>query len=821
MKKLAVVLALPLCLIAQDRSARVIQPAATSRRLALIIGNNDYRNQQSLRNSVNDANAMGDALRALGFEVDVERNVSMSQFEGAADKFIGSVRPGDIALFYYSGHGMQVGDENYLIPVDFDARTPADAKYKAYAASRMQDNLRDAGAGLQILILDACRDNPYRGLRSGGGGLGAMQAAKGSYIAFATAPGRTADDNAGGRNGLFTSALLNALKQPGLTLDGVFNKVRAEVSSSRPTQVPWSTSSVVNEFYFFGPVTVNTSAKSDAAAETWALIKDSQNPDDFEEFAKAYPNSDFAAGARIRAGQLRRAAAPAVKRVEPRLAYAPEPRAVQTVVNSKDGLTYVWIQPGSFTMGCSAGDGECDGDEKPTHRVRITKGFWIGQTPVTQVSYQRVKGTNPSNFKGDNRPVEQVTWNEAVGYCSAAGGRLPTEAEWEYAARAGTTGERYGDADQIAWYSGNSDNQTHDTKQKQPNGWGLYDMLGNVRQWIADWYGSYSGEEQTDPRGASMGDAKVLRGGSWAGKPSNLRASGRFRDAPMNKFAYAGFRCVASLKEPLLQAESTGLRAGDTKVNPKDGQSYVWIPPGSFMMGCSPGDNECTAWEKPAHSVQISKGFWLGQTPVTVKAWRKVTGTAPKWGSEQNVAGERRNYNPGWNDLDQPVAAVRWDEALQFCTSLGERLPTEAEWEYAARAGSAAPRYGNPGDIAWYADNSGKQRIDSASIPAKDREKLLAENGNGPHAVGQKQANKWGLYDMLGNVYQLTADWFDADYYQRSQSIDPQGPSSGMGHVMRGGSWYVSTVPVRFSYRTRDFGSGRNFNIGFRCAATN
>jgi hypothetical protein len=506
MKKLFLLPTFALCLIAQDRGARVVQPAATSRRLALIIGNNEYRNQQPLRNSVNDANAMGEALRALGFEVDVERNVSMSQFEEVAGKLVGSVHPGDIALFYYSGHGMQVGDENYLIPVDFDARTPADAKYKAYAASRMQDNLRDAGASLQILILDACRDNPYRGLRSGGGGLGAMQAAKGSYIAFATAPGRTADDNAGGRNGLFTSALLTALKQPGLTLDGVFNKVRAEVSTTRPTQVPWSTSSVVNEFYFFGPVTVNTSGKSDAAAETWALIKDSQNADDFEEFAKAYPNSDFAAGARIRAGQLRRVASP-VARVEsakqsetpavgtrPESAQQPNPagrRAGETKVNTKDGLTYVWIPPGSFMMGCSPEDSECFFYENPPHRVTITKGFWLGQTVVTQLAYQRVKGDNPSNLTGANRPVEQVTWYESSQYCLRIGGRLPTEAEWEYAARAGTTGSRYGNLDQIAWYANNSDNQTHGVALKPPNAWGLYDMLGNVNQWVSDWYDLY------------------------------------------------------------------------------------------------------------------------------------------------------------------------------------------------------------------------------------------------------------------------------------------------------------------------------------------
>ncbi len=547
MKRLAIVFAMACCVFAQDKGARVVQPAASSRKLALIIGNNAYRNQQPLRNSVNDAVAMGDALRGLGFEVDVERNVSMSQFEEAADRFIASVRPGDTALFYYSGHGMQVGDENYLIPVDFDARTPADAKYKAYAASRMQDNLRDAGAGLQILIFDACRDNPYRGLRSGGGGLGPMQAAKGAYIAFATAPGRTADDNAGGRNGLFTSALLNALHQPGLTLDEVFNRVRAQVSATRPTQVPWLTLSVVNEFYFLGPVTVLTApaAKVDAAAEAWAFTKDSQNPDDFDEFVKAYPNSDLVPAARLRAAQLRRAAAPVVARVEPpRQPESAERRAGDVKVNPKDGQRYVWIPPGSFTMGCSPGDNECGEDEKPAHQVTITKGFWLGQTAVTQAAFQRVRGNNPSHFKGDNRPVESVTWNDATGYCSAIGGRLPTEAEWEYAARAGTTGSRYGNLDEIAWYTANSGGQTHEVAQKQPNAWGLYDMLGNVYQWVEDWSGSYSSGEQSDPQGAASGQYRALRGGSWYDGPRVVRASYRSGLAPANRGGDVGFRCV-------------------------------------------------------------------------------------------------------------------------------------------------------------------------------------------------------------------------------------------------------------------------------------
>lgn len=219
------------------------------RRAALVIGNNAYPNQ-ALKNAVNDAQAVKSALSELGVDVQMHLNVTMAQMEEAASQFIGGLRPGDVAIFYYSGHGIQVGGENYLIPVDFDARTAVDAKYKSYAASRMQENLEAAGVSLQILILDACRDNPFRNVRSAGAGLAPMQAGKGTYIAFATAPGNTADDNSAGRNGLFTGAFIDALREPGLSLNQVFNRVRGAVSAMRPEQVPWSTSSVVGEFYF-------------------------------------------------------------------------------------------------------------------------------------------------------------------------------------------------------------------------------------------------------------------------------------------------------------------------------------------------------------------------------------------------------------------------------------------------------------------------------------------------------------------------------------------------------------------------------------------
>jgi formylglycine-generating enzyme required for sulfatase activity len=248
-------------------------------------------------------------------------------------------------------------------------------------------------------------------------------------------------------------------------------------------------------------------------------------------------------------------------------------------VNPKDGLTYVWIPPGSFRMGCSRWDFECGDDEKPPHQVSITRGFWLGQTEVTVGAYKRFAGATGkrmpftpdfnSDWATDSMPIVNVRWGDAQAYCAWAGGRLPTEAEWEYAARAASMGARYGSLDEIAWYDGNSGSQTHPVGQKRANGFGLYDMLGNVWQWVNDWADQnyYQNSPFQDPSGPTIGKLRVLRGGSMRASNRDVRVSCRNSAGPDYLGDDSGFRCA---REPVVNppAESGAPQTGTGQQGP-------------------------------------------------------------------------------------------------------------------------------------------------------------------------------------------------------------------------------------------------------------
>jgi formylglycine-generating enzyme required for sulfatase activity len=258
--------------------------------------------------------------------------------------------------------------------------------------------------------------------------------------------------------------------------------------------------------------------------------------------------------------------------------------------------------------------------------------------------------------------------------------------------------------------------------------------------------------------------------------------------------------------QPTKEPDTTGnpvtnIKAGETFTS-QTGIELMSIPAGEFMMGCSEGDNECSATEKPAHKVKLTRGFYIGKYEVTQGQWKAVMGKELSfWQSQSSV-------NPSkFKDCgdDCPVEKVSWNDVKEFLVKLNAqegrtgarmfRLPTEAEWEYAARGGTKTKFYANDlASIAWYSANS----------------------GDTTHPVGKKTPNAFGLYDMLGNVWEWTEDWYGDTYYSVSKKTDPIGPSSGSYRVLRGGSWWYWSGSESLSYRFSSSPDFRNRDFGFR-----
>jgi formylglycine-generating enzyme required for sulfatase activity len=237
----------------------------------------------------------------------------------------------------------------------------------------------------------------------------------------------------------------------------------------------------------------------------------------------------------------------------------PSKPPVAVITFGKAQLVIVRIPSGTFVMGTNrvftADGGWTNDGERPSHQVTITKDFWMGQFPVTQGQWRELMGSNPSYFQnaGPDAPVEQVSWTDVQVFLARLNAaqrqwtvRLPTEAEWEYAARAGTTGETYGPLDDIAWYRTNGARTTHPAGQKAPNTFGLYDMLGNVWQWCQDWFGPYVSAPAVDPQGAANGERRVTRGGCFYCEALHERAARRNRDLEGHSWRSIGFRIVAA-----------------------------------------------------------------------------------------------------------------------------------------------------------------------------------------------------------------------------------------------------------------------------------
>jgi formylglycine-generating enzyme required for sulfatase activity len=497
---------------------------------ALVIGNGNYANITKLNNPVNDANDMAAALQGLGFTVDKLTNATQNQMINAVTQLKNrlSANKNSYGFFYYAGHGVQSNGENFLIPVNANIQSESYLPQMALSVEALLKELNQAGNSLNVVVLDACRDNPFSWKRSGSRGLTVVESQPSeSIIVFATSAGSSAMDGTG-KNGLFTGHLLTHLKTPDLEVTEVFRLTMGDVARSSNNE---------------------------------------QRPAIYNQFSgKAYLGSQ------------------------------PAPTGNMVRING-----------GSFQMGSSFFNALFNSSkdyERPQHKVTISP-FYMGRYQVTVGDFRRfVNATgyktdaekngggkvwtgedfekkpdanwkNPYFSQDDNSPVVFVSWFDAVQYCnwlsaqeglapvyaikgedvtwnySANGYRLPTEAEWEYACRAGTTTD-FSTGNKITTNQANyNDNVERTTAVGSfaPNPWGLYDMHGNVDEWCWDWYNVYSSKDQTDPRGPSERPERTsweraVRGGSWDDHSEWLRSARRnwkFADDPRNT---VGFRIV-------------------------------------------------------------------------------------------------------------------------------------------------------------------------------------------------------------------------------------------------------------------------------------
>jgi len=560
-----------------------------------------------------------------------------------------------------------------------------------------------------------------------------------------------------------------------------------------------------------------------------------------------------------------------------------------------------WMPAGAFLMGSPEDEAERYGDEGPQHAVRISQGFWMFDTAVPQGLWVAVMGENPSYFKGDDLPVEQVSWEDCHQFIGKLNDRLhgldldlPSEAQWEYACRAGTnTPFHFGDqitTEQVN-YDGNNPyaggekgkyrGKTLPVQKFDRNHWGLYQMHGNVWEWCLDGQRDYQEARVVDPLGPQDGVSRALRGGGWNDGARDVRSADRSAYSPGGRSHGIGFRCArvqvksSPVAEPIepgqlrsgtrsadpdqsggagatekdkrkstrrtiieggsgvlhvppggdfelrsdmgrlrvqqLQCEQPGWASGmgrdrfglwaDFKVG--KGREAVrqrmrWIPPGQFMMGSQEDEPERGDNEK-RHLVTINKGYWLFDSAVQQLLWNHVMGKNPS----------------SFKGDELPVDSVSWNDAHAFMEKLNGMvdglnlcLPSEAQWEYACRAGTTTPFH--------FGEQITPERANY--------------NGNYPYADGQKGEyrkktvpvksfvpNDWGLWQMHGNVWEWCLD--GRRKYGEEPISDPLGSQEdGVSRALRGGGWHGHARYVRSASRPASSPDDRDHGIGFRCA---
>jgi len=510
--------------------------------------------------------------------------------------FANSIDPGDEVMFFFAGHGVRIEGLNYLLPSDIpsiDSASEDLLKSESVRVDEITDKFRKKGARLSILVLDACRNNPYKKSngRSLGGtrGLAAMDPPEGTLVLFSAGAGqqaldRLSDDDAN-PNSIFTRTFLPLVRKQGLELSRLSRQVKAKVRDLARTidhtQTPAVYNEVIGDVFLSGqeavnPKTIDMGVLKSADETLWSTIENSKKASDFEFYLTKFPKGRYAAVAELKIKQL--------KETKVAIGIYPDKKAItrsykpgETFKDCVDCPEMVVVPPGSFMMGSPKSEKSRDKDEGPVHKVTIAKKFAVGKFEVTRAQFtafaydtghkvgngcrffeagyweSQSGGSfkNPGFTQNDTHPVVCVDWNDAKVYVNwlnrkvkGAPYKLPSEAEWEYVARAktqtpfwwgksiSTSQANYDGNNTYTGSKGKWRKKTVSVDSFEPNEFGLYNVHGNVWEWVEDcWEKSYlgapkDGKAWTERKNCST---RVLRGGSWVLLSWNLRSANRSR----------------------------------------------------------------------------------------------------------------------------------------------------------------------------------------------------------------------------------------------------------------------------------------------------
>ena len=758
-----VLLALGVVLWAWDGSA------TASERVALVVGNGGYSRISTLDNPVNDATLMARTLEGVGFDVslviDADRE-TMNRAIKAFGRRLARGRDEAVGLFYYAGHGVETGGRNYLIPLSAEIGSETELKSDAVPAEWVLSWMEEAGNRLNMVILDACRNNPYGDtFRSGSRGLGRVDAPSGSLIAYSAAPGKVATDGKGD-NSPYTAALAVAMTEPGLKLEDVFKRVRVAVEhETNRLQTPWESSSLTGDFYFVPPSATDAGA-GEAQAKLGAQDTSVSGSASGSTAPADSPTPSGSASDRLTAEQL------AAKR----LAAEIELLFWDSVKDSSDAAdiqAYLDQYPGG-TYGVLA--------RNRLKRMERASGAVSLPEPADAAD------TTETLAQASVEPAEPV---ESVATSAAEPAEIPTRSPTAQAMESSLGLERserrriQSGLASLGFDPGPSD--------------GLFGRV--TRGAIGRWQAS-RGEEETGYLDAES--AKFLLATADDAAFARAKSSGTAESYGEYESVFPAGRHVAEARRLRSEAEETERAANQRKPGHRIRDcaacpDLVVVPAGSYRMG-SPRDEEGRYEDEgPRHEVTIPRPLAVGVYEVTFGEWEAC---------RRDGGCSHRPDDRGWGRVNRPVITVSWEDARQYVRWLsrktGERyrLLSESEWEYVARAGTTT-RFN-------WGDEVGYSRANCAGCGSR-------WDSNQTSPLGSFSPNAFGLYDVHGNVWEWVEDCWHGTFRgapSDGSAWTAQGDCNQ--RVMRGGSLMSPPRNTRSAIRGKNNSNLRHHQIGFR-----